>query len=201
MRVHHSLRPLLVAAIGALAVAGASAPPAAADIYRCTGPGGVVVYSDNKATCPGAGKHEPSGRLQTVSEGAEGAAVPGSAEQVERATQPARVTEDRLGQKAHWQQLKRTKQAELRALEERHAQIGRYLAACNRGQRIISRDATGIKHRVSCDRIRAEHAETLTLQAPLREYLETGLARDCRRPHGRHWWDCRRDGCLPGWLR
>jgi hypothetical protein len=195
MKVHHNPRTSLVAAISALVVAGASAPPAAAEIYRCTRPDGAVVYSDNKANCPGAGKHEPSGRLQTLSEDAETAPVPGSAEPAEQAMQPApdapaHNAEDQRGQKAHWQQLKRTKEAELRALEERHAQIGRFVAACNRGQRIISRDATGIKYGVSCDRIRAEHAETLKLQAPLREYIETGLAQDCRRA-----------GCLPGWLR
>jgi hypothetical protein len=191
MKIHRT-RPIdprrfFAAAIAAIAFAGASAPSATAEIYRCTGPDGGIVYTDNKAACPGAGKHEPAGRLQAVSEDAEPAAAPAQHRPPDAFAQNA---EDQRGQKVHWQQLKRTKEAELRALEERHAQLGRSVTACNRGHRIVSRDETGIKHQVPCERIRKEYAETLELQAPLREYLETGLVRDCRRA-----------GCLPGWLR
>jgi hypothetical protein len=102
----------------------------------------------------------------------------------------ARPVDEERAQKAHWQQKKRMKEEELRVLQERHAQLERFVTACNRGNEIISRDSTGIKYQVSCDRIRKEYAETEARQKPIREYLESGLRRECRQA-----------GCLPGWIR
>jgi len=185
MTDRHAL--LRAIAILVTAAAAAASGPASAEFYRCTGPDGRIVYTDNRATCPGAEEHEPRGEIQTIrtDEGPEPAARAPS-------TQDSSVlqAESERAQKEHWQQKKRMKEEELRALRERHAQLAKYVTGCNRGMEIISRDETGIKYRVSCDEIRKEYQQAEALQEPIREYLETGLERECRQA-----------GCLPGWIR
>ena len=60
---HAILRLLAVV----LTAAAAGAPsPANADLYRCTAPDGRVIFTDNRATCPGSEKYEPKGKLQSI---------------------------------------------------------------------------------------------------------------------------------------
>jgi hypothetical protein len=185
MTDHHAL--LSSIAIVVTAAAAGAPSPASADFYRCTGPDGRTIYTDNRATCPGAKKHEPTGKVQTVP--TEENSEPAAPATRTRDSSTHQIENERA-QKEHWQQKKRMKEEELRALEERHAQLRQYVTACNRGMEIITRDETGIKYRVSCDQIRKEFQEAEALQEPIREYLETGLERECRQA-----------GCLPGWIR
>jgi len=182
---HHAL--LLGVAIVAVGSAAIAPAPAVAEVYRCTGPGGRIIFTDNKATCPGAANHEPGGAVQTIPRDED--PTPAALEPPARDSY-ADQTRDARAQKAHWQQKKQLKQAELQMLQERHEELGRHVTACNRGMQIIGRDATGIKQRISCDRIRKDYGEIEALQKPLREYLETGLRQECRQA-----------GCLPGWIR
>ena len=55
---------------------------------------------------------------------------------------------------------------------------------------LILTDDAGIRQNVPCDDLRRELAELERERAELRAYLEGGLAEECRRA-----------GCLPGWLR
>jgi len=182
---HHRVR-IFGIVLAALASA-AMALPAAAELYRCTGPGGDIIFTDDKSNCPGAAKHDPQAELQTV-----------PADTESPAAAPARATRDSYArraaheraQKVQWQQKKRSKEEELRMLQARQSQLARYVKSCNRGVEIIGRDETGIKYRVSCDHIRQEYAENEARQVPLRDYLTTGLQRECRQ-----------SGCLPGWIR
>jgi hypothetical protein len=178
------LRSIAITVTAALA---AAAGPASAELYRCTAPDGRVVYTDNRATCPGAEKHEPRGKIQTIRN--EEAAEPAAPDPIPLDSSTLQL-ESEQAQKKHWQQKKRMKEEELRLLRERHAQLSKYVTACNRGMEIISRDETGIKQRVSCDEVRREYQQTEVLQEPIREYLETGLEQECRQA-----------GCLPGWIR
>ena len=171
----------------AIAVAIGAPDPASAEFYRCTGPDGNTVFTDNPATCPGAEEHEPLGKVQTIE--SERSPEPAALDPGARSAPVGQIDSD-LAQKEHWQQKKRMKEEELRRLQERHAQLAKYVTACNRGMEVISRDETGIKHRVSCDQVREEYEKTEALQKPIREYLETGLALECRQA-----------GCLPGWIR
>jgi len=171
----------------AIAVAMGAPGPAAAEFYRCTGPDGRAIFTDNPAACPGAKEHEPVGKVQTIP--TERNAQPAAPDPVPRGASVDPIEEERA-QKQHWQQKKRMKEEELRQLQERHDQLAKYVTACNRGMEVISKDETGIKYRVSCDEIRKEYEKTEALQKPIREYLETGLARECRQA-----------GCLPGWIR
>ena len=184
--IDHDALLSLIAIVVTAAAAGAPYP-AAADLYRCTQPDGGTVYTNNPATCPGAEKYEPGGRVQTIP--TEEDPVPGAPAEAARGPSVHQFENERA-QKEHWQQKKRMKEEELRELRKRHAQLEEYVTACNRGMEIVSRDKTGIKYRVSCDRIRMEYQETEALQGPIREYLETGLERECRQA-----------GCLPGWIR
>lgn len=161
--------------------------PATADLFRCTGPDGRTVFTDSRATCPGANEYEPRGAVQGISndEEATPAAPMPRPRSVER---PA--PDDRRAEKAVWQHRKQEKQQELAHLETRAKELKEYLTACNRGVDILARDEAGIKYRIPCDRIQREYDEKTARIEPLREYLDSGLARECRRA-----------GCLPGWIR
>jgi hypothetical protein len=178
---------LFLIAIAAAAAAAGAPGAASAEVYRCTGPDGRTVFTDNPAACPGAKEHEPVGKVQTIE--TEPSPEPAAPDPGARGA-PATQIDSERAQKEHWQQKKRMKEEELRRLEERHAQLAKYVTACNRGMEVISRDETGIKYRVSCDQVREEYEKTEALQKPIREYLETGLALECRQA-----------GCLPGWIR
>ncbi len=181
----HALLRLL--AIVVTAAAAGPPSPANADVYRCTGPDGQIIFTDNQSTCPGSEKHEPTGKVQTLQneENFEPAAPARGMRE-----SPARQLENERAQKEYWQQKKQRKEEELRALQKRHTQLSKYVTACNRGTEIISRDEAGIKYRVSCKQIRTEYEETAALQEQIRKNLETGLERECRQA-----------GCLPGWIR
>jgi len=177
----------LLGLIAIVVMAAAAGAPASAELYRCTGPDGRTIYTDNRATCPGAEEHEPQGKVQTLS--SEENSQPAAPTPTTRGSS-VRDLESERAQKEHWQQKKRMKEEELRQLQERRAQLAKYVTGCNRGMEIISKDETGIKYRVSCEKIRKEYQDTEDLQEPIREYLDTGLEQECRQA-----------GCLPGWIR
>lgn len=176
----------------AVALAAATFADAAfAEMFRCVSPSGSVSFTDNEAACPGAEKHEASGRLQTVS---------GKSSDPEPASPAAPLSTQRLdrqqaeseqrAQRELWQSKKRTAEEDLRRLEARQARLARVITGCNRGSEILTRDSTGIKYQVPCDEVRQQHEENAEQAAELREYLANGLRRECRE-----------SGCLPGWIR
>jgi len=78
-----------------------------------------------------------------------------------------------------------------RTAPNRRAHPPRSVAGCNRGTEFFTHEGgTGIKVRVSCDEIRQTYTDNRAKNRELREYLENGLALECRRA-----------GCLPGWIR
>jgi hypothetical protein len=169
------------------ALGAAFSGPADAELFRCTGPDGRTVFTDCRATCPGADEYEPSGAVQKISR--DSGSTPAAPMPRRLSTNPSTAT-TRAGEKADWQRRKSLKQQELDRLEARTADLKGFLIACNRGADIVRRDETGIKYRVPCEQIRKEHDDGLARLPRLREYLESGLARECRRA-----------GCLPGWIR
>jgi hypothetical protein len=161
--------------------------PALADLYRCTGPNGDIVFTDDLSTCPGATKHEPAGAVQQVETKS---APPAAARTAAQRAAPAASAGDQEALKRHWLEKKRAKEEELRALEEKTDYLSRYVTGCNRGADVITRDRTGMKRTVPCDEIRSEYERALNQQDALRDYLADGLRRECRKA-----------GCLPGWIR
>lgn len=187
-----------VFAAGFMLLLSLAAAPTHADLYRCIGRDGGLVFTNDEARCPGAARHQTSGTLQTHATEAPPSPSPAPAdiESLPSAADTdanANAEAEAAGQTAmknHWQAKKRAKEDELRALQQKAEKLSRYVSGCNRGAEIITRDEYGIKRSVACESIRDEYAQALEGQKPIREYLDGGLRRECRKA-----------GCLPGWIR
>lgn len=161
-----------------------------AEMFRCVSADGRVTFTDNAVACPRAKKHEIPDRLQTV------ITRPPTAEPSPAAPRPSprldrqRAAEEARVEKQVWQQKKHAAEEKLHRLESRRSRLARVVTGCNRGAEIIARDATGLPYRVSCDEIREQQADNEEQADQLREYLASGLRRECREA-----------GCLPGWIR
>lgn len=173
------------ARIAAWALAAALLAPAAAagELYRCVRPDGSVVFTDSSEGCARSRLHVPRAQLQThASPAAARAASPSERELQEAA---------RAADEALWRQRKLQAQRELAQIEQRAEHLADALGHCNRGGEIFTRDPrTGLKSGVSCDRVRSEYQALEARRARVSVYLARGIQEECRRA-----------GCLPGWLR
>jgi hypothetical protein len=160
---------------------------AGAELRRCVGADGRVVFTDDAGRCPGTEPIEAPDSVQRVDPAAAGRG-PASRRYGGRDHKLDRQAE--AAEAARWQQKKAAKESELRQLEGRREYLRRYVAHCNRGGSVLTRDASGIKRTVSCAAVRGEFESLEAREASLRDYLESGLAEECRRA-----------GCLPGWIR
>jgi hypothetical protein len=181
--------PVRLAAALALALSVGVVAPATSEIFRCVGDDGRVSFTDNRSACPSAGRHELQPRIQQVVEGnADTPRAP--AAPVHRNT-ASEADDARAQQRQQWQGKKQRAQAEFQALQHRAERLERSVTGCNRGMDIFARERdTGLKVRLSCDDIRQAYVDTRAKARELREYLEKGLRQECRRA-----------GCLPGWIR
>jgi len=177
-------RGFRAAAVLLLAFAAASA--ARAELYRCTGPDGKTVYTDDKSVCPAAEPFEPSGVVHST----ERQAPVEPTEERGRPTRRERVPDTDASDAQHWRGLRLAKEEELRQIAGERADLKGYVAWCNRGGSVVTRDEAGIQRNVRCDQLREMMEALDTRQALIEEYLETGLPEECRRA-----------GCLPGWIR
>ena len=171
---------LLLAAVLALG----AWEPARAEIYKCVGADGETLFTSDPSQCPGAERHEPTGRIEKVP-------TP-SRSSVRRP--PARPRghgiESAAGNEALWRGKKLRAEAELRDLEGRLEYVRRAVLWCNRGHALFAEDETGIRRGYDCRDVQNEYEETKARRAGLRLYLDEGLEEECRRA-----------GCLPGWIR
>lgn len=187
MSVRRPLRRVpVVVALGLLAAAA----PAAAELYRCQGPDGKTLFTDNKALCPGADAFEPSGELQTAPARPAPAPAGGGDARLDRAEARRLSEEAERSEAARWRRMREEAERKIAAVAERREYLDQFVTACNRGRNVITRDDVGIKRTMSCDAIREEYASMDDEEAKLRNYLEQELPEACRRA-----------GCLPGWLR
>lgn len=170
----------------AAALALAVAAPAGAELYRCEREDGSVTYTDNAGACRGARPHQPKGDFQRM----ESHAPAPRAEAPPHPAQDALLERARAGEESRWRQLKRQKESELARVAAQRKSLEEFVGHCNRGSEVIRRTASGLKERVSCASIRSEHAELEARESELRAYVEVGIHEECRRA-----------GCLPGWLR
>lgn len=186
-RTRPGLPGRLTAAI-VLALSASAVAPATADVYRCVGADGRVTFTDDRAACPGAGRHALQPRLQRVVEGSSDTQSTPAAP--DRRTTASETAEAGAEQEL-WRRKKLQAEATLEAVQKREARLGRTVTGCNRGTEFVTREPeTGIKTHVSCDKIRKEYVDTRAKSRQLREYLDDGLEEECRRA-----------GCLPGWVR
>jgi hypothetical protein len=156
-----------------------SATAARAELFRCTGPDGKTIFTDQKQNCPGAEPSEPSGVVHRAETPESAPAAPSRA--------PGASDESEAMQ---WKQKKRDAESAIEQIEARRAWMKPYVGHCNRGGWVKTRDDAGIEQVVNCSLLRREYSELEQQQAAARDYLEKGLAEECRRA-----------GCLPGWLR
>ena len=173
----------LVAAVALIALMTADAR---AGLFRCERPDGSVIYTDNQSACPGAKPHEPRGVVHSIDTTAStGRPLPASA----RKPVPLGPADDNAAE-AQWRNKKHQTEREFEQLTLQTDQMEPHLRICNRGGYLFMTQDNGLKKKVSCDSLRAAFAELESRRASLHEYLEHGLMDECRRA-----------GCLPGWLR
>lgn len=169
-----------------------------AELLRCKDATGKMIYTNNKALCPGAKPFEPRGSVQTPSSA--GRSDPSAASRpslganpaarLQRARERRRAADAQAGEAARWLQKKQDAEKELARILEYRQELRGAVTWCNRGNVVYDRDSSGIKRTVSCDRIQAEYAGLEDDIQEARDYLENGLPDECRKA-----------GCLPGWLR
>jgi hypothetical protein len=181
---------VLLGAAAGLALA-LDAERSAAELFRCTGPDGRTVFTDDKSVCPQAESYEPKAEVQSSgSRPASRAAEPAGEARRDRAMQRDQAAAAESGEAARWQQLKAQKEEDLRIVSQRRDRLVSFVAWCNRGGSVITRDDAGIAQGVKCNELNDRLAELDREEAELRAYLGGGLEEECRRA-----------GCQPGWIR
>ncbi len=163
---------------GALLVAA----PAAGEMYRCKGRDGRTLYTSDKSQCPGAERHEPTGLVHSVP------TRPGG---VRPKTRPAASYDADAIQAATWGRKKRKAQEDLAAASQRLPTVLRAVNWCNRGLDLYVEDDLGIRKNYECSDVRREARDLEAAAKQLDAYLNQGGLEE----------ECRRAGCLPGWIR
>ena len=175
-------------ALGVLALcAVAPRDVAAAGLLRCQGPDGRTVYTDDKSVCPDSQPYEPAAAVPEVSTPSRDPAA-GDASRARAVREREEQTSS--AQAAAWRQRRMDKEDELRRATSEYDYLKSYVAFCNRGNYVFTDDDSGIKTQVSCRDLSARLAALDTRVQGLRDYLDRELPEQCRRA-----------GCLPGWLR
>ena len=157
---------------------------AVAELLRCQGPNGRTVYTDDPAVCPGATPFEPTGVITTP------AAPSRQTPRAARAARRAGAAGVEEAEARRWREKKRSQEIELESIAERRSYLRHFVKICNRQGSVTTRDDAGIKQHVPCRTIRKEFGELDQREASIQTYLRQGLAEECRRA-----------GCLPGWIR
>jgi hypothetical protein len=176
-----------MAAAGVSLVLLVLASPAASDLLRCKGADGKTIFTDDPAMCPGADPYEPDATVLRAEDSVAPAAAPS---REEARAQRKRAAEAEAGEARRWRQKRLDKEAELEAIAERRQTLKEFVTWCNRGGSVVTYDDAGIEQDLPCNQLRDEFHELDRRQASIEAYLAEGLQEECRRA-----------GCLPGWLR
>jgi Domain of unknown function (DUF4124) len=161
---------------------------ARAELFRCTGPDGKTIFTDQKQNCPGAEPSEPTGVVHRAE----------TPESVRSAPdhEPAAASRDPNApqvdsEAAQWKQKKLDVERQIAKIHAQRDVMDRFVSHCNRpGRYVTTRDDAGIQQVVSCSDLKRQFDALGSQEAAARDYLATGLPEECRRA-----------GCLPGWLR
>ena len=158
---------------------------AGAEIYKCKGPDGTMLFTADASQCPGARAHELKGRVQSVDARP---ATPSTATPPPSAR--AATAANQAAEARRWALKKRTAQHELNEARARLSYVEETVKSCNRGSILWVEDDAGLRKKYSCDKVKREYAQMQATVAKLEDYVAHGLEDECRRA-----------GCLPGWLR
>lgn len=167
-----------------------AAAPAAAGIYECVRRDGRVTYTGSPAACNGTVRHHAAGSEPAGdAEAAPSPAAPAPAVPAGRAMrQTAAAAEE--AEAAAWRRRRQEAEAARSALRDRERGLAELVSRCNRGSELYVEDALGMRRTVSCQDAHEEHRAAQARLAEVERFLESGLADECRRA-----------GCLPGWIR
>jgi hypothetical protein len=162
-----------------------------AEIFKCVGPNGDVRFTSSAAQCPNAQPHKPSdSAVQRVAKDqplatARPGAVPA------RRRSPASGPPDSSGSEALWRNKRAEATQHLHEIEAQLAHIQKAVRWCNDGNLLwVEDNRTGIRKDVPCSEIDATKLLLEDEKQRTERYLAEGLEEECRRA-----------GCLPGWLR
>jgi hypothetical protein len=160
------------------------AAPSAAELYRCRGADGQPRFTNDPASCAGAAPHEPRTRIQRIE-------TPPAASSPQDPQRRHGDTQDlEAGQAALWRGRLREAERERDALRQEIERLSKLVTWCNRGGTVASTDPSGIRRQVSCEQVRSRWRQQEERLKQLQAYLREGIHEECRRA-----------GCLPGWLR
>ncbi len=162
-----------------------------AEIFKCIGPNGDVRFTSNSAQCPNAPPHAPKeAAVQRIEKPQPLATARPGAVPAQRRTSAAAFDEN-AGAEALWRKKKADAQQQARDVEARIRGLQRAVRWCNDGNLLwVEDDRTGIRQDVPCSQIDAMKREFDLEKVHVEQYLAEGLEEECRRA-----------GCLPGWLR
>lgn len=160
-----------------------------ADLYRCAGEEGRARYVDDPHACPSATPYQPRRRVQSVGPST-GSAAPPQRTPTSRFNRNSSTGFGEQDAAFFWQRKKTQAQSELQRVDALLPRLERMAWRCNKGADAWYTDRAGLKHGVSCPQIGAERDRARAERERLRRYLEVDLAEECRRA-----------GCLPGWVR
>ncbi len=170
----------LVAILILLSLSAAS--PAAAEMYKCKGSDGKTLYTSDPSQCPGKKAHDLQGQVQSVER-----STPPASRRPGPTASPGFADSER----GQWLQKKLEAEAALREGRARLGYLQRMVTACNRGAELyVEDDDTGIRSGYPCHLVKEDHAAAVQTVERAEHYLAEGLEEECRRA-----------GCLPGWIR
>ena len=178
--------------LGWLACALACAAAAHADTYRCQGPDGKTLFTSDRSLCPGASQHETPGQIQRAPGGPpRPPARPRDPHEQPalRAWQEQGAASDGVEAEA-WRGKRARAEVDLAETRSRLRTLQQVAGWCNRGHEVWSTDADGLRHDVDCEELAAQREVLEREERRLEAYLAEGLEEECRRA-----------GCLPGWIR
>lgn len=181
------LRASACAALLALA-AGANA-----EIFRCKGPNGEVRFTSDATQCPSAVPHAvKDDAVQRTSSAPAPLATarPGGPASARRSA-AVRTAEPSPAAESMWRRRKAEAESKVRELEAEDAHLAEATKWCNKGHGVVRENPrTGLRESVRCADIAGARERVSDELATAREYRDGGLEEECRR-----------SGCLPGWLR
>jgi hypothetical protein len=165
-----------------LALVLATPGVAAGDVFKCVR-NGKTTFTSDPSQCPGGRAQELEDRVQTVPTRAP---APARAAPRTSVAPPSAVD----GQAEMWRRKREDAERELHILGQEMPDYEKYVGWCGNGDTLWAKDEAGLKRRVPCSQVRADLARMRARREQLEQYLAGGLEEECRRA-----------GCLPGWVR
>jgi hypothetical protein len=160
---------------------------AQAELYECQGADGKMLFTSDRSQCPGAASHVSGAQIQRTQP-----TGPAHAPSQLRPARPAPAAplHDDAAEAQVWRAKRALAESALEQTEVRRAALRRVAGWCNRGGEVFAEDQDGMRGDVSCKDVDATELALRREQKRLEAYLGEGLEEECRRA-----------GCLPGWLR